>query len=338
MIDDTKENLDTASRLGIQTDLRQRAHGESHRLPRPARAGRPRHLHARVGLQRGGRHVQRWRPSTNATTNSSGVAPSPPLTANTTAGSFSATAGAPGVTPASYTLTNKANGPASISAGAGASQTAPTSGTFPIPLAVTVTDANNNPVPDAAVTFTAPASGASGTFSDTATNTATASTDSAGVTVASAFAANSQTGGYIVIAAVTGSTRPPRSRSPTRRTAEAALVAELARPGSPNPSSGWPPPRPATGTGSSPPTEASSASATPPFVGLAFSRPHPKVDLDQLPPPEHLDQLGVCPHLDPLADQLAGHGIQRLSQPVVRSRDKVLARGVPSLCSCPARG
>jgi hypothetical protein len=47
------------------------------------------------------------------------VATSPPLTANSIAGSFSATAAIPGVTtPASYTLTNKANVPASITAGA----------------------------------------------------------------------------------------------------------------------------------------------------------------------------------------------------------------------------
>jgi hypothetical protein len=64
-------------------------------------------------------------PSTNATTNSSGLATSPPLTANTTAGSFSATAATPGVTtPASYTLTNKTNVPASITAGAGGSDRA----------------------------------------------------------------------------------------------------------------------------------------------------------------------------------------------------------------------
>jgi len=72
------------------------------------------------------------------------------------------------------------------------------------PLSVTVQDAAGNPVPGVSVTFTAPASGASGTFSDS-TNTITVTTNAAGVASAGSFTANTVNGGpYTVTATATG--------------------------------------------------------------------------------------------------------------------------------------
>ena len=47
-------------------------------------------------------------------------------------------------------------------------------------------------------------------------------------------------------------------------------------------------------------------------VGMAFARRDAGVDLDQLAPVEDLDQLGIGPHLHPLADQLARDRVERL--------------------------
>jgi adhesin/invasin len=142
-----------------------------------------------------------------ATTGANGVATSPPLTANTVAGTFTATATATvsGTTDAvSFTLRNRAGSPATITLGVAARESAVVGDRFAIPLAVTVTDAKHNPVPGAEVTFTAPASGASGTFAHRSghSRTVTVRTDAAGVAVAPPFTANGQPGGYIVMAAV----------------------------------------------------------------------------------------------------------------------------------------
>ena len=144
----------------------------------------------------------------NETTNSSGLATSPPLTANDTAGSFTVSAAVSGVSaPASFALTNTAGGANTITAGLGANQSTPVGSAFPIPLSVTVTDANNNPVPGANVTFNAPARGASGTFAGSGV-TASALTNSKGVAVAPTFSANATTGGYVVTATTVGASPP----------------------------------------------------------------------------------------------------------------------------------
>ncbi|HZU25955.1 MAG TPA: hypothetical protein VFA04_10555 [Bryobacteraceae bacterium] len=74
-------------------------------------------------------------------------------------------------------------------------------------LQVKVTDGVGNLLSGIAVTFTAPASGASGTFSNS-TNTITASTASDG-TLSEAFTANSTAGGYSVILTVAGVASAP---------------------------------------------------------------------------------------------------------------------------------
>jgi len=101
----------------------------------------------------------------SALTDANGQATSPPVTANATAGRFTATAAVTGTaTSLSYPLENLADTPASITAGAADGETTPAGTRFPIRLAVTVKDAHSNPVAGATVTFTAPARGASGRF------------------------------------------------------------------------------------------------------------------------------------------------------------------------------
>jgi len=119
----------------------------------------------------------------SATTGASGVATSPPLTANAAAGWFTATAavssgggaGPSGATgtgaaaagasiEASFALRNSAGEPSRVAAGVGATQSTATGTSFPIRLAVTVTDAEKNPVAGAPVTFAAPAGGPSARF------------------------------------------------------------------------------------------------------------------------------------------------------------------------------
>ena len=139
-----------------------------------------------------------------ATAGIHGIATSPSITAGTAAGTFIATATAT-TTPsiAHFTLSNRAGKPATITAGIAAAETTQAGTRFAIALAVTVTDALGNKVPGALVTFTAPASGASGSFAtSTHPRTVTIRTDSDGIAVAPPFIANAQRGGYVVIARV----------------------------------------------------------------------------------------------------------------------------------------
>ncbi|MDX6516166.1 MAG: hypothetical protein QOH73_1832 [Gaiellaceae bacterium] len=141
-------------------------------------------------------------------TDAAGLASSPPLQANTVAGRFTATATLPGVTePLRFSLRNLAGTPATIAAGVGATESALTRSRFPVRLAVTVTDARNNPVPGAVVTFTAPARGASGHFGRRGRRIRVA-TNASGVAVAPSFTANAKPGGYAVVATVRGARRP----------------------------------------------------------------------------------------------------------------------------------
>jgi hypothetical protein len=74
-----------------------------------------------------------------------------------------------------------------------------------------VKDANNNPLGGVTVTFTAPASGASGTFASgtfAGGTTATATTNGSGLATAPTFTANGTTGSYTVTATVSGVATP----------------------------------------------------------------------------------------------------------------------------------
>ena len=148
----------------------------------------------------------------NATTNLGGIAISPRFQAGAAAGRFTATAAlADSATPrgrtraVSFALRNLAGTPSTLAAGAAASESAASGTRFPIRLAVTVTDANANPVPDAIVTFSAPGQGPSGTFSRSRysrSRIVRIRTNTAGVAVAPVFTANRKPGGYVVEALV----------------------------------------------------------------------------------------------------------------------------------------
>ena len=131
-------------------------------------------------------------------------------TANYVAGSFSvvATSSATASNSASqsviFDLTNTTLVPASISGGVAGYQEAPLGTAFALAFSVTVEDSFGNPDPGVQVTFTAPMSGASGTFAGTTSSVVTVSTDTSGVAVAPTFYANSMAGGYVVKASVTG--------------------------------------------------------------------------------------------------------------------------------------
>lgn len=137
-----------------------------------------------------------------ATTDSDGIATSPQFIANGTVGRFSATASA-AARVAHFTLSNRAGKPATITAGVAATEMTQTGTRFAIALAVTVTDAFGNKVSGVLVTFIAPARGASGSFATrTHARSVSVRTDGRGIAVAPPFIANTQAGGYIVIARI----------------------------------------------------------------------------------------------------------------------------------------
>jgi hypothetical protein len=172
-----------------------------------------------------------------ATTGANGLASSPLLTANSVAGSFTATATVSGKEPSgasgkedaasggdapttvSFSLSNLAGKPTKLAAGAGSTQSTTAGTPFPIRLAVTVTDAEKNPVPNVQVTFSAPMRGASGRFAGRSlighshgshhhrshlshSHTVEVKANACGIAVAPAFTANDIPGGYIVKASV----------------------------------------------------------------------------------------------------------------------------------------
>ncbi|HXA55465.1 MAG TPA: hypothetical protein VNV37_11395 [Solirubrobacteraceae bacterium] len=103
--------------------------------------------------------------------------------------------------------------PLQVIPGVGSMQSTVVGTPFPIPLAVTVSDAHEKPVAGALVTFSAPVAGASGRFTVHArgrhhrvsivhTETVMVRTDARGIAVAPAFIANDTPGGYIVMATV----------------------------------------------------------------------------------------------------------------------------------------
>jgi len=158
---------------------------------------------------------------------SSGNVAAPTFTANGTAGSYTVTASSQ-YGSVLFSLTNaavtvgvwcstldkraslSAGEPVKLTPGIGSTQSTPTGARFPIRLAVTITDAEGNPVPGSPVTFSAPAHGASGRFAGShglrshlsRPRQVTVKTNACGIAVAPPFTANNRQGGYIVKALV----------------------------------------------------------------------------------------------------------------------------------------
>ena len=87
----------------------------------------------------------------------------------------------------------------SVTAAAGTPQSAQMNTAYATPLAAVVRDSSGNPLPGTLVTFTAPASGASGTFAGGG-QSAQATTGASGVATAPTFTANAIAGAFSVIA------------------------------------------------------------------------------------------------------------------------------------------
>jgi hypothetical protein len=104
-----------------------------------------------------------------------------------------------------------AGSPSQFANPTGANQTADTSAAFADPLTVTVEDVNGNPVPKAAVTFSAPANGASATFGSDSGCTPNQSgtscvdlTNGSGVATSATFTASTKGGSYKITASSPG--------------------------------------------------------------------------------------------------------------------------------------
>jgi hypothetical protein len=126
-----------------------------------------------------------------------GLAFSPAVTANTTAGRYGVTVDTLGAAfPVGFLLTNTAGAPASLAAVAGSGQSTTVGYAFATPLQVRVTDQYGNPVPGVSVHFAAPTSGASGIFQ----GTAVVATGPDGIASAPTLVANTRAGSYLVTA------------------------------------------------------------------------------------------------------------------------------------------
>lgn len=136
----------------------------------------------------------------SATTNSDGVATSPPLLANGSPGRFTAVASTDGLASvATYTLDNHAA--AQTLTVVGSRDRSATIGTaYGAPLTARLVDATGQPVEGGSVTFTI---GAGGVFADGA-NEATALTDANGVATSPAFMAGDTAGAFTATATAAG--------------------------------------------------------------------------------------------------------------------------------------
>jgi hypothetical protein len=101
--------------------------------------------------------------------------------------------------------------PTKLTAGVGISQSTPTGSHFPIHLAVTLTDAEKNPVSGVLVTFAAPSRGPSGYFTlrsggvhPARRRSVVVKTDACGIALAPTFTADRRAGGYVVVASSEG--------------------------------------------------------------------------------------------------------------------------------------
>ncbi len=150
------------------------------------------------------------------TTNANGIAVSPTFAANTTAGTFTASATVTGASGAAiFALDNLAGGAPNIAAVGGADQSATVNGHYSHPLEVRVRDSHGRPEQGQTVTFTlgaggggtaGAATGAGASFAGGSAQ-ATATTNAKGVAVSPAFLANGTAGSFTATAAFSGATK-----------------------------------------------------------------------------------------------------------------------------------
>jgi hypothetical protein len=140
-----------------------------------------------------------------ALTNAGGIAIASAFTANTTVGNFHVTASVAGVgTQATFSLSNLSSAPTKAKADAGLAQSAAVNQAFGTALQVLVTNSQGKAVSGVWVTFSTPASGASGNFSGT--GSISVQTNAGGIATAPTLTANTVAGPFNVTAAVSGLT------------------------------------------------------------------------------------------------------------------------------------
>jgi N-terminal glycosyl-hydrolase-114-associated domain/Galactose oxidase, central domain len=138
-------------------------------------------------------------PVASVVTNAAGMAASPTFTSNSIGGSYVVNATVAGAaSPAVFSLTNTAA--AGVVVVSGTNQNASINTAFASPLVASVVTLSGTPVSGVTVSFNAPASGASGTF----TGSNTAVTNASGVATSTVFKANSVVGTYNVGATASG--------------------------------------------------------------------------------------------------------------------------------------
>jgi hypothetical protein len=146
-----------------------------------------------------------------ATTDSNGLATSPPVVANGTPGRFTAVASTDGLAAvANYTLDNRAAAE-TLTAASGSAHSASIDSRYARPLTARLHDAGGQPIEGAAVTFTLGSeggTGAAGAAFGGGTNQATAVTDVNGIATSPRFTANGTPGRFTATAACAGVARP----------------------------------------------------------------------------------------------------------------------------------
>jgi len=137
------------------------------------------------------------------TTDANGLATSSSLTANSTSGEFQVAAtSSDAVVNASFALANISFSELNVSVSNGSQQSTMIGTPFQTNFQVRVAEEGTG-IPNINVTFTAPTTGASGTFVN-GTNSENDVTDSNGLATASTFTANSDPGQYQVTASIAG--------------------------------------------------------------------------------------------------------------------------------------
>jgi hypothetical protein len=158
------------------------------------------------------------------TTNAAGLATSTTFNANGLSGADLVTATAVGVsTPANFNLTNTAGAPATITAASGTPQNTGINTAFASPLVAIVLDSSSNPVSGVVVTFTAPTTGATGTFAN-GMATEIQTTNASGLATSTTFTANGTTGGPYTVTASIPSLSTPAGFTLTNRVAGSSYV------------------------------------------------------------------------------------------------------------------
>jgi adhesin/invasin len=149
-------------------------------------------------------------PQASETTDASGVAVSPALTANTDSGRFTGTATVAGSTAvATFAFRNLAAKAPRLRPEGGAGQKAAVGAHYRRPLEVKLVGGNGKPVPGATITFNLGAGGAGQTTTAGATfpggaSQATATTDARGIAASPHLVANSASGSFTATAITTG--------------------------------------------------------------------------------------------------------------------------------------